>query len=226
MQGGQMRKDIRTRLLEEATKFHLWQELHFPGRKPDEICGEWADDYPEWVEIWQDFLKLLKQEKPDSCDDIFLDELLYLIARDNVAEHMIEELVEYPEWFEVLCRRAVHCEDSDARWQFATYLSQCQCNQDVKNLILDFASDFHEYVSRIALLYMPRLRPDCVEYFSVCFWEQTGFSNDAQLCRRLVVLDVLREIHSRLLPKYLRLARQDGRKPLLAYVEKIEKEEV
>ena len=34
-------------------------------------------------------------------------------------------------------------------------------------MILDFAKDPNEYVSRRALLAMPALRPDCVEQFAL-----------------------------------------------------------
>ena len=37
-------------------------------------------------------------------------------------------------------------------------------------MILDFAKDPNEYVSRRALLAMPALRPDCVEQFAPLFW--------------------------------------------------------
>ena len=37
-------------------------------------------------------------------------------------------------------------------------------------MILDFAKDTNEYVSRRALLAMPALRPDCVAQFAPLFW--------------------------------------------------------
>ena len=36
-----MAKDIRECLLEQARKFHQWQEITYPGKTTEEIGGVW-----------------------------------------------------------------------------------------------------------------------------------------------------------------------------------------
>ena len=89
-------------------------------------------------------------------------------------------------------------------------------------MILDFAKDTNEYVSRRALLAMPALRPDCVEQFAPLFWERNCYSLELQEYQRIAVLVSLDAIHSGLLPQYLEQAKQDGRRYLLEHAERIE----
>ena len=78
--------------------------------------------------------------------------------------------------------------ESEAKWQFAAYLPECSCSQEVRDIILDFAKDPNEYVSRRALLAMPALRPDCVEQFAPLFWERNCYSPELQEYQRIAVL--------------------------------------
>ena len=217
-----MAKDIRECLLEQVGKFHQWQEITYPGKTTEEIGGAWEVDYPAWNDIFDAFCHVLTQMDAETADSVLLDEMVYLIARDNEAEGFIQETTSHPQWFERLCRRAAASNESEAKWQFAAYLSECPCSQEVKDMILDFAKDPNEYVSRRALLAMPALRPDCVEQFAPLFWERNCYSLELQEYQRIAVLVSLDAIHSGLLPQYLEQAKQDGRRYLLEHAERIE----
>ena len=56
-----MAKDIRECLLEQARKFHQWQEITYPGKTTEEIGGEWEVDYPAWNDIFDAFCHVLTQ---------------------------------------------------------------------------------------------------------------------------------------------------------------------
>ena len=217
-----MAKDIRECLLEQVGKFHQWQEITYPGKTTEEIGGAWEVDYPAWNDIFDAFCHVLTQMDAETADSVLLDEMVYLIARDNEAEGFIQETTSHPQWFERLCRRAAASNESEAKWQFAAYLSECPCSQEVKDMILDFAKDPNEYVSRRALLAMPALRPDCVEQFAPLFWERNCYSPELQEYQRIAVLVPLDAIHSALLPQYLERAKQDGRSYLLEHAKRIE----
>ena len=217
-----MAKGIRERLLEQVGKFHQWQEITYPGKTTEEIGGAWEVDYPAWNDIFDAFCHVLTQMDAEMADSILLDEMVYLIARANEAEGFIQETTSHPKWFECLCRRAAASNESEAKWQFAAYLSECPCSQEVKDMILDFAKDPNEYVSRRALLAMPALRPDCVEQFAPLFWERNCYSPELQEYQRIAVLVSLDAIHSDLLPQYLERAKQDGRSYLLEHAKRIE----
>ena len=217
-----MAKDIRECLLEQARKFHQWQEITYPGKTTEEIGGAWEIDYPAWNDIFDAFCHVLTQMNAEMADSILLDEMVYLIARANEAEGFIQETTSHPKWFECLCRRAAASNENEAKWQFAAYLPECPCSQEVKDMILDFAKDPNEYLSRRALLAMPVLRPDCVEQFAPLFWECSCYSPELQEYQRIAVLVSLDAIHSDLLPQYLERAKQDGRSYLLEHAKRIE----
>lgn len=219
-----MAEDIRTRLLEQAKRFHQWQETTYPGKTAGELGGEWEVDYPYWDDAYHAFCLVLTQMDAEMADGILLDEMIYLIARDNEAEGFIQQATSHPKWFERLCRHTAVSNENEAKWQFAAYLPECPCGQEVKNMILDFANDPNEYVNRRALLAMPALRPDCVEQFAPLFWERNCYSPELQQYQRIVVLTSLNAIHSSLLPQYLELSKQDGRNYLLEHAERIERE--
>lgn len=217
-----MAKGIRERLLEQVGKFHQWQEITYPGKTTEEIGGAWEVDYPAWNDIFDAFCHVLTQMDAETADSVLLDEMVYLIARDNEAEGFIQETTSHPQWFERLCRRAAASNENEAKWQFAAYLPECSCSQEVRDIILDFAKDPNEYVSRRALLAMPALRPDCVEQFAPLFWERNCYSPELQEYQRIAVLVSLDAIHSDLLPQYLEQAKQDGRRYLLEHAKRIE----
>ena len=217
-----MAKGIRERLLGQAIKFRQWQEATYPGKTSEEIGGEWEVDYPYWNDTYRAFCHVLTQMDAETADSVLLDEMIYLIARDNEAEGFIQETTSHPQWFERLCRRAAASNESEAKWQFAAYLPECPCSQKVRDMILDFAKDPNEYVSRRALLAMPALRPDCVEQFAPLFWGRNCYSPELQEYQRIAVLVSLDAIHSDLLPQYLERAKQDGRRYLLEHAERIE----
>lgn len=220
-----MAKNIRERLLDQAARFLQWQKSAYPGKNTEEIGGEWEVDYPGWNNAYDAFCHVLTQVDVRTADDVLLDEMAYFIARDNEAEGLIKEVIQYPQWFEILCRHVVKSNENEAKWQFAAYLPECDCGQNTQNLILDFAKDEHEYVSRRALLAMPALRPDQVEGFAALFWNKTCYPDEWQEYQRIAVLVSLDEVHSALLPRYLELAKRDGRKYLMQHVERIERGE-
>ena len=219
-----MAKGIRERLLKQAIKFHQWQEVTYPGKTAEEIGSMWEVDYPYWNDTYSAFCYVLTQMDAETADIVLLDEMVYLIARANEAEGFIQETTSHPKWFECLCRRAAASNESEAKWQFAAYLPECPCSPEIKNMILDFAKDPNEYVSRRALLAMPALRPDCVEQFAPLFWERNCYSPELQEYQRIAVLVSLDAIHSDLLPQYLERAKQDGRSYLLEHAKRIEGE--
>ena len=94
-----MAKGIRERLLEQAIKFHQWQEATYPGKTSEELGGEWEVDYPYWNDTYSAFCHVLTQMDAETADSVLLDEMVYLIARDNEAEGFIQETTSHPQWF-------------------------------------------------------------------------------------------------------------------------------
>lgn len=209
-------------LLRSINQFRAWQAARFPERSPCEISGEWETWYVDWVEINTAFCKVLQEAEPKTEDKHLLDEMIYIIARDNECELLIEELVEYPKWFGVLCHHSLSTEEADAKWQFASYLSRCECGHEIKELILAFVEDPNEYVCRRALLAMPSIYPDKVSYYAELFWKRELYASELQEYQRMAALTVLHEVHSPLLDVYLEKAKEGEGKYLRQCAEKIE----
>ena len=103
-------------LLRTINEFRAWQAARFPGRNPREISGEWETWYEGWSEINTAFRKVLQETEPEATDKHLLDEMIYIIARDNECELLMEDLIEYPEWFSALCQHSLSTEEADAKW--------------------------------------------------------------------------------------------------------------
>ena len=133
--GEYMTKGIRECLLEQATRFHQWQENNYTRKTAAEIGFQWEVDYPAWNDIFDAFYHVLTNIEAGQADEQLLAEMLYLIARDNEGEGLIDMTVQHSNWFEALCHCAVNSSEHEAKWQFAAYLPECSCSQEVKNLI-------------------------------------------------------------------------------------------
>ena len=91
-----MAKGIRERLLEQVGKFHQWQEITYPGKTTEEIGGAWEVDYPYWNDPYRAFCHVLTQMDAETADSVLLDEMVYLIARDNEAEGLYRRPLPIP----------------------------------------------------------------------------------------------------------------------------------
>ena len=52
-----MAKNIRECLLEQAGKFHQWQEITYPGKTTKENGSMWEVDYPYWNDAYRDLYR-------------------------------------------------------------------------------------------------------------------------------------------------------------------------
>jgi hypothetical protein len=106
--------------------------------------GEWETEYEAWGALRRATERVL--ELPELHDQ---DELLYVLARDNECELVLENLLEHPEHGMRLARAGVGCGDHEARWQLAVFLRK-QSTQEAGELLERYKNDDHEYVRRSA----------------------------------------------------------------------------
>lgn len=150
--------------------FRCWQLKRFSDLPVSQMNGEWENEYDDWGKIYQSFRNVLSSVDPGLANDALLDEMIYVIARDNECEILIDELIQYPRWFEVLCKRSLQTGEADAKWQFADRLPQCECRPEVMDMIWAFANDSHEYVRRRARARISEMKKIKVR----CIWEHNG----------------------------------------------------
>ncbi len=94
---------------------------------------------------------------PDMAAD-----LLYVLARDNEAEHVRDHLVQTPSVLSALAIYAIKSSDADAKWQIVVSVAESNL-PDAADLIRPFLNDEDEYVRRRSLMAYARYAPEEAE---------------------------------------------------------------
>ena len=192
-------------LRDEVRKFKAWAEMC-----PVETrAAGWECDYDGWEGLRAAALALLSSGSPDHWSPADVDDLLYVIARDNEMENLIDQAANMPETFLRLAELSLKSSESDARWQFAARLGNLHAHKaQGETILLHLADDQNEYVARRALLALGELRSDATEALAERAWS-TGLEY-----QRMAALTVLAQIGSIKLDDYIERAISDGRKYL------------
>ncbi|MFC4322016.1 hypothetical protein [Litchfieldia salsa] len=109
--------------------------------------GEWETEYLYWDRIYHYVNKLLEAIPIETWNSELLNEFLYILARDNECEIIIDTLIQYPNQLLSISKYAVSFSDHDARWQIAYGLGEINENeQEIKYILKKFLCDEKEYV--------------------------------------------------------------------------------
>lgn len=121
---------------------------------------EWADtnprDYGEWESDWEHSdqaytaIGPILLKPPSEISEQTFHLVLYMLARDNEAQHIQEELESNPVLLLTLASRGLSSSEPDARWQLADSLGRIQTGES-PSLLDRYAEDPNEYVRRRAL---------------------------------------------------------------------------
>jgi hypothetical protein len=137
-------KDIFTKVDEQVDAFWRWS-------KSEEQVMEWETNYPNWSLLITLTDTLFETTRYTEWDRRTINNLLYIIARDNECETIIDKLSERTDSYLFLAEEALRYSDDQARWQFAHYLIKVERKSEAINLIHEFAEDYVEYVRRRAI---------------------------------------------------------------------------
>lgn len=138
-------KDIFTKVDEQVDDFWRWS-------KSEEQAMEWETHYPNWSLLITLTDTLFETTSYTEWDRRTINNLLYIIARDNECETIIDKLSERTDNYLSLAAEALRYSDDQARWQFAHYLIKVEERKlEAINLIHKFAVDYVEYVRRRAI---------------------------------------------------------------------------
>ncbi|MBT2661570.1 hypothetical protein [Bacillus sp. ISL-45] len=133
--------------MEQVNEFRRWASKHTRTAG----AGEWETEYHHWEPIYQAAAELVARIPVCDWDHDILDNFLYILARDNECENILELLIQYPAQLTAIARHAVAYEDPDTRWQIAFGLGEINTkSQEIKNLSSQFLLDGNEYVRRRA----------------------------------------------------------------------------
>ena len=193
-------KDAMT-LHKRVIEFKHFQKKHYPQITEENDNGEWEIGYRQWDEMNSAYLDIIEKYMPESIEEELIDDMLYIIARDSECSHLLIQTLQYPQWFEVLCRHSISTDYYNARWQFAEQIGNYKGESDIKDLLFCFIESGDEYTERMALQSLCEHFPEQAESYAVKFWNRNIYNEDEY--QKIMALYALHRIKSPLLKKYV-----------------------
>lgn len=191
----------------KVNAFKIWAKTNYPEITEDNDNGEWCF-CDEFDEMYACALSIIQKNLASSATEQIIDDLLYIIARDNECENIVGVLVDYDDWFALLCKYSLKSPYTNAKWQFAENLKNYKGNDDLKDLIFEFLSTGDEYTERLALQSLAYIYPEQTEKYAIEFWNRNKYEYDEY--QKIMVLHVLYQIKSASLNKYLEIAEKSN----------------
>ncbi|MDR9856194.1 hypothetical protein RJP21_21560 [Paenibacillus sp. VCA1] len=191
-------KSLEIKIDEQVDEFWQWS-------KTQKQVNEWEASYSEWSLINTLLDRLVRFTDFTQWDQRTINNILYLIARNNECETLIDTISENPACLIYLSREGLKYQDDNARWQLVHYLSKIIVEQpEAERLILMYCDDHIEYVRRRALLALGDIKSEHAEQKAIEAW-----SSNLEY-QRIAALETLYQVESRELEKYLQLGLQDS----------------
>lgn len=211
-------------LHESVLRFREYAKKYYPNITEDSDNGEWEIGVDEFDGMYHQILKTIQNVSYDKASDQMLNDILYGIARDNECGMIIDYLEDFPEWYSVLCRKSLSTGYTNAKWQFAESLRNYQGDDGLQDVIFQFLDSGDEYTERTALKTLATLFPEKAERFAIEFWDRKKFENNKDYeYQKIMALQVLYDIRSPKLNKYLEMAEKSDFKWLRMNAEEIRK---
>ena len=195
----------------EINKFEDWA-IAYLDIPQDNRSGEWELDYSDWQTIYECFEEFMRSAPVSSWSLEEIQRLLYIIARDNECERLVEELSD-----EALIRLSEHAlvhGERDSKWQLANALPRIADKERAIDLIEQFVNDPEEYVNRRALMALAMCDAIKAEVYCKKHWDRAIYGEMDEY-QRIMILHCLKQISSPSLRHYLELAKNDGRPHLV-----------
>jgi HEAT repeat protein len=117
----------------------------------DHRHGEWECDYEHWPQLWTAAISSIDQHSGRELSPDVAEDLLFVLARDNEAEHIRDHLVQTTDVLSTLAAYATKCSDADAKWQIVVSVADAEL-PNAADLIRPFLNDDNEYVRRRSLM--------------------------------------------------------------------------
>lgn len=177
-------KDIYQKLDEQVDDFWRWS-------KTIKHELEWEVSFPRWELLNTIFDTLIATTTNHTWEQRTVNNLLFIIGRDNESELLIRKITEYPESLLFLGKEGITYSDSDTKWQLVHYLTECfPTHFEVEEIIYRYYEDQNEYVKRRALLALGIIKSKYAEQCALESW-RTGMKY-----QKLAALEVLIQLNS------------------------------
>ncbi len=203
-----MRVNYEKELHKKVKKFKCKANKIYPNWNEKNDNGEWEIGLNEFDEMCAVIFEIIKNISCDNASKQMLDDILFGIARDNEASRIVNELIDYPEWYSMLCRKSLETDYINAKWQFAESLKEYKGQDKLQELVYEFLNIDDEYTERLALQSLAYIYPNKATKYAIDFWWRDKYKDKdyEDEYQKIMVLHVLHIIHSTELEKYLDLA--------------------
>lgn len=183
------------------SKIDMQVDVFWNWSKAQKQEYEWEANYPNWSLLTTLFTQIIDSTDFSTWSQRTINNLLYLIARDNECEILIDKLTEHSKAYVFLALEGLRFPDSDARWQLAHYLIKIVNNEpNAEDIILKYVGDHVEYVSRRAMLALGYIKSKYAEDFALKAWK-TNLEY-----QKIAALEVLHQLDSKHLEQTLKEA--------------------
>ena len=81
---------------------------------------------------------LIKAGDPEAAGPQPVEQVLYVVARDNVEQWMVQILIDHPKWLHAVAKASLEFDDPDARWQLAVALGASSNKAEAEQLLLRY----------------------------------------------------------------------------------------
>ncbi|OWA37714.1 hypothetical protein B9G55_06610 [Saccharibacillus sp. O16] len=193
-----------------------WVDDFWTWAKSQKQEYEWETDYEHWPRIYSVFSKLIETTEPSHWYRKTINNLLYLIARDHECTGLIHKVSEKPESLLFLAQEGLFYPDPDVRWQLAYCLTKISKSYPkAESIICTFCDDSDEYVRRRATLALGSIQSGYAEEKAIAAWKMN------LEYQQIAALEVLKQIESKQLEHYVKLAANSEFKYVRSYAERI-----
>lgn len=139
-----MAENYEENLHTRVNSFKAWAKANHPTITEENDNGEWCF-CNEFYNMEACSIDIISNTAASGATEQMIDDLLYVIARDNECEIVMDKLEEHSDWFSLLCRRCLNTDYANAIWQFAKHLPNYKGGDDLKKIIYDFLDSGDEY---------------------------------------------------------------------------------
>lgn len=204
--------DFEKVLHKKVNRFKHRANKDYPNWNERNDNGEWEIGLREFDEMCNFIFEIIENISCDKASEPMLDDILFGIARDNECGRIVQELIDYPQWYSILCRKSLMTDYVNAKWQFAGSLKDYKGQDNLHELIYEFLNVDDEYTERLALKSLAYIYPDKAEKYAIEFWWRDKYRDKVyeDEYQKIMVLHVLYIIYSTELEKYLDLADKTG----------------
>lgn len=222
---------LKHQLNQLVTEYRQWLKANFSIKEIDQNLTD-ESAYPQWQDIESFFKELIEAKKLDLLDEEDLNNLLYLIARNEENGRLIawfsnaEQLsnivnLENADFLKLaqIASRCTHNDYTAAKYQFAAAFRKFHhLTVEIEAILLRFFDDSDEYTRRQSLISLAKFKYPQIQELLKRSWEQEEDEHHKMACL-FAIDEYLKDAN--LMRYYLALAEKEKGQYLTAFIRQL-----